>query len=201
MVVCTDCGLSSYENRKNDHTSERAFITVQSLKKMKGYLQEWSLSADGWSIAGTDKTYDLDEVDATEYHDSLFYKERWINENGLEQRIIATFSFKYKEYLNHIRSRQIDRAEHIIKSGRAGKVKKSPNDAKRFIKQECCTMDGEIAQIASYGLNQEMIDQERPFRRILRHRHRSGRRCPCNHKGKWREMDNRERVQDNEDRL
>ena len=26
--------LASYENRKNDHMGERAFITVQSLKKL-----------------------------------------------------------------------------------------------------------------------------------------------------------------------
>ena len=32
LVVCTDCGLSSYENRRNDAVGERAFITVQSLK-------------------------------------------------------------------------------------------------------------------------------------------------------------------------
>lgn len=35
LVVCTDCGLSSYENRKNNDVGEWAFITVQSLKKLK----------------------------------------------------------------------------------------------------------------------------------------------------------------------
>lgn len=41
--------------------------------------------------------------------------------------------------------------------------KRSPNDAKRFIKAEHCTTDGELAQIESYSLNQEMIDQESRF--------------------------------------
>ena len=40
IVVCTDGGLSSYENRKNDSVGDRSFITVQSLKKLKGHLQE-----------------------------------------------------------------------------------------------------------------------------------------------------------------
>lgn len=50
LVVCTDCGLSSYENRKHNDVGERAFITVQSLKKLKGHLQEWALESKGWHI-------------------------------------------------------------------------------------------------------------------------------------------------------
>ena len=40
LVVCTDGGLSSYENRKRDSAGGRAFITVQSLKKLRSPLQE-----------------------------------------------------------------------------------------------------------------------------------------------------------------
>lgn len=166
VVVCTDCGLSSYENRKNDHVGERAFITVQSLKKLKKDPQEWALKEEGWHIVGCNKIFNLNEIDPKEYHDVLFYKEKWLTEKeagGLSQRLIVTFSFKYQEYLSYVRNRQIERAENIIKSGKAIKLKKSPNDAKRFIKQESCTLDGEIAQITSYSLNQEMIDQESRF--------------------------------------
>ena len=35
MVVCTDAGLSSYENRLHNDVGERAYITVQSLKRLK----------------------------------------------------------------------------------------------------------------------------------------------------------------------
>ena len=48
LVVCTDGGLSSYENRKNDSVGDRSFITVQSLKKLKQHLQDWALDSDGW---------------------------------------------------------------------------------------------------------------------------------------------------------
>lgn len=51
VVVCTDGGLASYENRKNDHVGERAFITVQSLKKLEKSLQDWSMETTGWKIA------------------------------------------------------------------------------------------------------------------------------------------------------
>ena len=50
VVVCTDGGLASYENRLNDHIGERAFITVQSLKRLEKPLQEWSLQTTGWKI-------------------------------------------------------------------------------------------------------------------------------------------------------
>lgn len=169
IIVCTDAGLSSYKNRKNDAVSDRSFITVQSVKKMNKELQKWALGTSGWHIQGSDKTYDLKEVDAKEYRASLFYKDQWepvkiSTGEILEMRYIVTFSFKYREYLSYVRSRQIERAQALLDSGKANTEKsKSPNDAKRFIKTEHCTGDGELAQVKSYSLNQEMIDQEAQY--------------------------------------
>ena len=169
LVVCTDGGLSSYENRKNDSVGDRSFITVQSLKKLKEYLQEWALDCRGWRTAGSDKEYDISTLDPAEYYETLFYKERWdptkmSTGETLEQRIIVTFSFKYREYLAYVRERQVNRAVALLQKGQGATSKrKSPNDAKRFIKAEHCTTDGELAQIESYSLNQEMIDQESRF--------------------------------------
>lgn len=169
LVVCTDGGLSSYENRKNDSVGDRSFITVQSLKKLKEYLQEWALDCRGWRTAGSDKEYDISTMDPAEYYETLFYKERWdptkmSTGETLEQRIIVTFSFKYREYLAYVRERQVNRAVALLQKGQGATSKrKSPNDAKRFIKAEHCTTDGELAQIESYSLNQEMIDQESRF--------------------------------------
>lgn len=182
VVVCTDGGLASYENRTNDHVGERAFITVQSLKKLEKSLQDWSMETTGWKIAEFkdtnetqkadmdkqhDKEYDLSKLDPKEYANMLFYKERWIKvgrkNDQLEQRLIVTFSFKYKEYLQHIREKQIARAQSIIERGVVEKCGKGQNDPKRFIKRDSCTVDGELAEYTSYSLNQEMIDQEARF--------------------------------------
>lgn len=169
LVVCTDGGLSSYENRKNDSVGDRSFVTVQSLKKLKGYLQEWALDCKGWRTAGSDKEYDIRTLDSKEHCETLFYKERWdptkmSTGETLEQRIIVTFSFKYKAYLSYVRERQVSRAVALLQKGQGvTSRRKSPNDAKRFIKAEHCTADGELAQIESYSLNQEMIDQEARF--------------------------------------
>ena len=182
VVVCTDGGLASYENRKNDHAGGRAFITVQSLKKIEKGLQDWSMDTTGWKLVefngteearsadGTerqDREYDLSELARSEYADRLFYKERWIKvgrkDDRLEQRLIVTFSSKYKEYLRHVREKQVARARGIIDRGAAGKRGKGQNDPRRFIQSECCTSDGELAECTSYSLNQEMIDQEARF--------------------------------------
>lgn len=178
VVVCTDGGLASYENRINDHVGQRAFITVQSLKKLEGHLQDWATQTTGWHLVNfkgkngpelSEEEYDLAQLDPKEYADVLFCRERWIKtklsktKEELEQRLIVTFSFKYRDYLRYTREKQIARAESIIKRGVAGKYGKGQNDPKRFIKSESCTIDGELAQYNSYSLNQEMIDQEARF--------------------------------------
>ena len=169
LVVCTDGGLSSYENRKNDSVGDRAFITVQSLKKLKKPLQDWALESTGWHMSGSKEEYDISQLNPNEYYNVTFYKERWeptkmSTGEVLEQRLIVTFSFKYREYLSYVRNRQITRAQALIDSGRGNTSKrKSPNDAKRYIKSEYCTIDGELAQIENFSLNQDMIDQEARF--------------------------------------
>lgn len=176
VVVCTDGGLSSYENRKNDNIGERAFITVQSLKKLEKYLQDWATEKDGWKKVITDEDgkrklsdieYDIEALDAKEHSDALFCRERWIKvgKKGqeLEQRLIVTFSFKYREYLRHTREKQVAKAKGIIERGAAGKLGRSQNDPKRFIKQDSCTANGELADIKNFTIDQEMIDQEARF--------------------------------------
>jgi len=119
FIVCTDAGLASTANRKFNDKDNRAFITTQSIKKLKKYLMDWALSKDGWHLSGDKKTYDISTLEKTEeskelFYDRKFYKERWINENGLEQKLIVTYSIKYKEYQRKVRNSQIERASKLI---------------------------------------------------------------------------------------
>ena len=113
FVVCTDAGLASTANRKFNNINSRNFITTQSIKKLKSHLKDWALDlTKGWKIYGSDKTYNIsklrdDDTLIKSYYDKTFYKERWINEDGLEQRIIVTYSVKYQEYQKNIREKQI----------------------------------------------------------------------------------------------
>ena len=50
FIVCTDAGLSSTANRKFNSIQGRGFVTTQSIKKLKGFLQDFCLEDDGWEI-------------------------------------------------------------------------------------------------------------------------------------------------------
>ena len=162
FIVCTDAGLSSTANRKFNSIQGRGFVTTQSIKKLKGFLQDFCLDDDGWHLSGSKKIYKLSELNEEADYDKVFYKDRWINEDGLEQHLIVTYSIKYRNYQRTIRERQIERARKLVESP-SKLSKKKANDPKRFIEQGHCTPDGEIASKTITALNQEQIDNEAKY--------------------------------------
>lgn len=163
FVVCTDAGLASTNNRKFNNQGERAFITTQSIKKLKKHLSEWALASDGWRLSGSDKTYDLSYVDEDIFFDKTFYKERWIKENGLEQKLIVTYSIKYKNYQRTIRSAQVGRATKVVENNPAKLKKANANDYKRFIETTSITPEGEIADKSVCSIDSELIAKEERY--------------------------------------
>lgn len=164
FVVCTDAGLSSLENRKFNSKQDRAFITTQSIKKMKAHLKEWALAPEGWYLPGDQNTvYDISCIDDDIHKDKLFYKERWIKENGFEQRLIVSYSIKYRNYQRSIRHEQIERAQAEIASGARSMKTKRQTDYKRFIQTQVCTDDGEIIEKKHYCLDEGVIQKEEAF--------------------------------------
>ena len=163
FVVCTDAGLASVANRKFNDIQDRAFITTQSIKKLKASLREWALDPTGWKMSGSDVLYDLTELNEDSNLDLTFYKERWIKEKDLEQKLIVTFSTKYQKYQQSIRNRQIERAQKVIDTN-PGKLKKcNSNDYKRFISKSHCTENGEVAENESYSINTDLIAGEAAY--------------------------------------
>lgn len=163
FVVCTDAGLSSTDNRKFNDQGGRAFITTQSIKKLKTHLKEWALASDGWRLSESDKTYDLAEIGHEAFIDKTFYKERWITENGLEQKLIVTYSIKYRDYQRKIRNNQIERAIKVMETNPSKLKKTHPNDYKRFIEQTRVTPQGEIAEKQLYSLSTNTILKEEKY--------------------------------------
>lgn len=168
FVVCTDAGLASNANRKFNDKENRKFITTQSIKKLKDYLKEWMFDKTGWHIPSIPNSIDLSNLENNEelqekFKDTIFYKERWINENGLEQKIIVTYSLKYKNYQKNIRNSQIERAQKLINSNPKSIGKPKQNDFKRFIEKTNTTKDGIVAEETHYNLNQEIIDNESKY--------------------------------------
>lgn len=165
FIVCTDAGLASYANRKFNDKDERAFITTQSIKKLKKHIMDWALSPDGWHLTGDNKEYNINEIDDNEkiFKDKIFFKERWIKENDLEQKLIVTYSLKYKNYQRQIRNSQIERAKNAINTKAFKLDKCNQNDFKRFIKRTNITTDGEIAEKKILSINNEIIEKEEKF--------------------------------------
>lgn len=162
LVVCTDSGLSSTANRRFNDTKKRKFITTQSIKKLKGFLKEYCLSDDGWRKEGSKKIYRLSELDSVEDEQITFYKDRWINEDGIEQHLIVTFSLKYRAYQRKVRGRQIEKASRLLERP-SGLKKKSPNDYKRLITEEHITRCGEVAEKSLIELDMDKIVQEEQY--------------------------------------
>lgn len=170
FVVCTDAGLSSHENRLYNSMNERAFVTTQSIKKLKKHLKEWALDPSGWQRMDTTqkattkkkkKTINLHDHDL-ERDTQLYHKERWINENGLEQKLVVTFSPKHKRYQAGIREKQIERA--LKKVDNPSRIeKKRANSPDRFIQSTHVTEDGEIAGKSTYAINSALVEEEGKF--------------------------------------
>lgn len=162
FVVCTDAGLASKENRIYNNIQNRSYIVTQSLKKIKGHLKEWALSSSGWHTLNSSKEVDLNDIDNSYENSTVYYKERWIKEDGLEQRLIVSYSPKYAAYQRNIRNVQIVRAENLI-ANPSSTAKSKQNDPKRFISTTHITCDGEIANQRKLTLNTKIIENEAMF--------------------------------------
>lgn len=168
FIVCTDAGLASTANRKFNNKEDRAFITTQSIKKLKAHLKKWALDTKGWRLSGSSKEYDISKLEETEesrefYKDKTFYKERWIKENGLEQKLIITYSLKYKNYQRRIRNNQIERAKKAIETNSIKLDTANQNDYKRFVSKTSVTKEGEIASKKVLSLNTVQIEKEEQY--------------------------------------
>ena len=110
FVVCTDAGLSSSSNRKfnDDIQGNRAFVTTQSIKKLKKHLKTWALDTEGWLLAGEipepgqkPKPYSLTKLDPVEDKEKIYYRSRWIKDCLLYTSCCKRNCFYYdKRYVN-----------------------------------------------------------------------------------------------------
>ena len=162
FIVCTDAGLASTENRKFNAISGRSYIVTQSLKTLKGFLREWVLEPGGWKLNGSDHVYNIDDIDEQLHKNSIFYKERWINENGLEQRLIVSYSIKERDYQKAIREKQIVRAEKIVKDGFSAATR-NQNSPKKYLSETRVTEDGEVASKKILSLDLDKIEADAKF--------------------------------------
>ncbi len=165
FVVCTDAGLSSNANKRFNSMGSRGYITTQSLKKLKESLRKTALDPAQWYLLGSKtkyKKYDISKIDEKQYKNAVFYKEIPIDNDSFYERLIVTYSIKYRDYMQTIRSRQVARAEKALKNGGI-RIKKNANDFRRFIKKENYTPQGEVAEKSRQYLDTNKIQEEAQY--------------------------------------
>ena len=172
FVMCTDAGLSSFENRLENDSDSRKFITVQSIKNLPekgdknrtGGMKSWALDPTGWKLPQEESLeYDIRTLDPETDRDRIFYKERWYKteKDGeiLEQRIIVSYSLKYREYQRNRRAVNISHAEKAIRNGND---RPNSKDFRKYITSVYATADGEVADKTGTSIDWDRIrDEER----------------------------------------
>lgn len=86
-------------------------------------------------------------MDEEKDKEKIFYKERWIKENNLEQKLIVTYSIKYRDYQRKVRNSQIERALKAIDTNPSKINKSNQNDYKRFIKKHIAPMTANMLKM------------------------------------------------------
>lgn len=162
LVVVTDGGLSSKTNKEFNSIHNRAYITVQSLKKLKKHLKDWALDPSGWHLQGNNTEINLADIELQD-NNATYYKERWINENGLEERLIVSFSPKHALYQKSIRNNQIERCQTKIDNGSLKRKSRNPNDSTRFAKAQHTTEYGEVANTTEFIIDEKGIKNEAQY--------------------------------------
>lgn len=74
FIFCSDAGLASEDNRLYNHTSSRAYIVTQSIKKLPEEYKEAALNRSGFRRLSDHKYADLSAL-TDEDQNELFYKE------------------------------------------------------------------------------------------------------------------------------
>lgn len=177
MIVSTDAGLSSYNNRALNDRQGRAFVSTQSIKKLKGHLKDWVFLEKDWKKLNSSKKESgfkpslIDDLeDGTILYKSRFMLENMVIEDAygnkikMEQswKLIVTFSKDYAKYQKRIRDEQFERAKKLIKDpSRFNKV--NSNDCRRFVKGISYTEQGEIAKNNKLSIDESVYKEEAKY--------------------------------------
>lgn len=137
-------------------TSNNQSVSIEQMKTFnKNDAQNQSLYNDyAYKVVPANQLMDLGLYE--EYFDASGRKRNRKVKGTLKQNLIITFSRKMMEYQREIRRRQIERAEKIIATKDPEKIKKGPNDVRRFIKSK-------NNEKISYELDKERIAEEEKY--------------------------------------
>jgi len=121
--------------------------------------QDWTFYRERWIRTDTEYEYEEEVADG----DGNVTKVTRSKRVELPQRLIATFSFKFRDYLRAKRDVQVDKAGKMIGKGKSAVERKSGSSPRKYIKGVSFTDDGEVATNTSYSLDEEFVKQEEKY--------------------------------------
>ena len=162
FVVCADCGLSGKRNLRYNSDADHFFVVTKSLRKVTEEQRKRLMAEDGWKRFGDTggRLYSLKDVRGKdEFVDAILYREEWF-ETGkdLYERVIVIFSERTRRYQESVRAGQVERAVRLMEGGRV--KTRNQNDARRFVREDHATREGEAAERTAYSIDEDRIAEE-----------------------------------------
>ena len=189
IIICTDAGLNSGDNRYFNSQENRKFICTQPLSKLKNHIKKSVKSSSNWKLLngkGTDltpeKICNLYEnakgKDVETYVNTVIYKVVNIKENidikdeldsskkkkvkDLEQTLIVSFSLKYKLMQYYYSNKDLKKAKGCIEHP-SEYNKNTSHCFKRLVKNIRYNDETGVITSQKLSLNEDKIEKETEF--------------------------------------
>ena len=189
IIICTDAGLNSADNRYFNSQENRKFICTQPLSKLKQHLKDRVKSSSNWKLLNGDDTNLTPEKlcelyekaqgkDVETYLNTVIYKVVNIKENieikdesdnskkktvkGFEQSLIVSFSIKYKLMQNYYFTKDLNKAKECIEH--PSEFNKNTSYCfKRLVKNIRYNNETGVITSQKLSLNEDKIEKETEF--------------------------------------
>ena len=160
LIVCADAGLCSANNKYFNSIGGRDYVFVQSLRKVKGYLDDEIFDPGNrkWVSAGDGFRYFVRPIN-DDIKVSLAGKGAVSKSH--EASIIVTYDRDFDEYLKAIREKRVEKAMSIIKSP-SKYNRETSKDGRQYIKDISYDKNGEIVG-KRLSLDEEKIRAEEKY--------------------------------------
>ena len=189
IIICTDAGLNSGDNRYFNSQENRKFICTQPLSKLKENIKKRVKSSSNWKLLnGNDTDLTPEKIcelyekaqgkDVETYLNTVIYKVVNIKENidikdeldnnkkkkvkNFEQTLIVSFSLKYKLMQNYYFIKDLNKAKECIEHPSEFN-KNTSHCFKRLVKNIRYNNETGVITSQKLSLNEDKIEKETEF--------------------------------------
>ena len=189
IIICTDAGLNSADNRYFNSQENRKFICTQPLAKLKQHIKNRVKSNSNWKLLnGNDTNLTPEKLcdlykkaqgkDVETYLNTVIYKVINIKENieikdeldsnkkkkvkDFEQTLIVSFSLKYMLMQNYYFTKDLNKAKECIEHPSEFN-KNTTHCFKRLVKNIRYNNETGVITSQKLSLNEDKIEKETEF--------------------------------------